>query len=473
MNKLSRRNGNKTTEQPTTTLKLEYPEKTKKKSLKEELESFFDPAPVKEVDPENPDWDTAPKWEEEDLGSQDFLPSSERLLAEPDLGIKYRGEPVKASDLGWDKSKTSEADREYQKLTKQFSETFDKFLEPALEERSNFTSDSKTTNVQQAEELEAQLLREEEESRKGVTTFSYDREAEIIKANHTKNQNFLWTSLMDFRMNLHKVQSIANKLPQHDTYPHFAEDPDLSSKYTSAAESVRSVLHDLIELQQELVETNPHVKEAIAPQSEQRRGKKRNRETRDLEEIWDQIEPFQNSFVDYRNKIIDKWSAKTTFASGVNHTRLKALNTSLSNQIAAILANKDKVTKRSQLKRDRYRVLGKVSTDVFDESNPDAHLNDYDSEIYDDGDFLTQLLKQLLESGVTNVEGMSKAIPNLKRGAKGKTVDRGTKGKRLRYTVHQPIRSFMFPQPDRYPLYDSTLSDQLFNSLFGNNILQR
>ena len=48
-----------------------------------------------------------------------------------------------------------------------------------------------------------------------------------------------------------------------------------------------------------------------------------------------------------------------------------------------------RLVKRSQLKRSQYKVLGKpqASCDV----SHDAHLRDYDEEIFDDGDFYHQV----------------------------------------------------------------------------------
>ena len=55
------------------------------------------------------------------------------------------------------------------------------------------------------------------------------------------------------------------------------------------------------------------------------------------------------------------------------------------------MEDKARLVKRSQLKRSQYKILGKPlgSCDV----SHDAHLRDYEEEIFDDGDFYHQVRK--------------------------------------------------------------------------------
>ena len=75
-------------------------------------------------------------------------------------------------------------------------------------------------------------------------------------------------------------------------------------------------------------------------------------------------------------------------------------------RIFQILGDKDRLIKRTQLKRSQYKVLGKSDVrksptylDETREDNPvnEEHVKDYDTETFDDSDFYHQLLRELIE----------------------------------------------------------------------------
>ena len=87
-------------------------------------------------------------------------------------------------------------------------------------------------------------------------------------------------------------------------------------------------------------------------------------------------------------------------------------------------------------------------------------------EVFDDGEFYHQQLKDFLES---NGDGGDRAMSALegarRRRSKRAGVDRrATKGRKLRYDVHSKLENFMFPQ--RLPQPPMNV-DQLFASLLG------
>lgn len=65
-----------------------------------------------------------------------------------------------------------------------------------------------------------------------------------------------------------------------------------------------------------------------------------------------------------------------------------------------VLKDKDRLVKRTQLKRSSFKVLGKASNvqegvasgkENSTVSCPNAHLKDYDEEVFDDTDFYHQV----------------------------------------------------------------------------------
>lgn len=96
-----------------------------------------------------------------------------------------------------------------------------------------------------------------------------------------------------------------------------------------------------------------------------------------------------------------------------------------------------------------------------------------DVEVYDDGDFYAQLLRDVIEnrslgsssldpSTLADVRGMSAR----QRKNKSKAVDtRASKGRKIRYDVHEKLQNFMVPIEAAQ--WHAEQTDELFASLLG------
>ncbi|KDD71880.1 hypothetical protein H632_c4240p0, partial [Helicosporidium sp. ATCC 50920] len=81
-----------------------------------------------------------------------------------------------------------------------------------------------------------------------------------------------------------------------------------------------------------------------------------------------------------------------------------------------------------------------------------------DPETFDDSEFYSFLLKEFIESS-GNTDASLYSVPK-----KRKVVDhRASKGRKLRYHVHQKLVNFMAPVEVEEPAF----ADQLFSNLFG------
>lgn len=124
--------------------------------------------------------------------------------------------------------------------------------------------------------------------------------------------------------------------------------------------------------------------------------------------------------------------------------------------------DKDRIIKRTQLKRSMLSILGKEDNEnENDESKKneiedktslrDRHLKDYDEEIFDDQDFYNQLVRELIDRRSSNVadpiELARKSIElNQLRAKNKKKVDtKASKGRKIRYNVHKSMVNFMAP----------------------------
>jgi len=99
----------------------------------------------------------------------------------------------------------------------------------------------------------------------------------------------------------------------------------------------------------------------------------------------------------------------------------------------------------------------------------------YDAELFDDGDFFTQLLRELAESGMQDTSDpieMSRQWLKIRQAQQRKkhrpnTDRRASKGRKIKYTEQQPLISYMAPQPLKYPQSNSYFAQQLAASLFS------
>lgn len=144
--------------------------------------------------------------------------------------------------------------------------------------------------------------------------------------------------------------------------------------------------------------------------------------------------------------------------------------------------DKDRILKRTQLKRGQYNIVGKKDQPLDARSqqqlqligNEKINLKDYDHEIFDDQDFYNQLLRELIDRKSSNISDpveLSKKSIELQqlRSKNKKQVDtKASKGRKIKYDIHKPLANFMAP------IYRNQMAEEarneLFSSLFGNHI---
>jgi protein AATF/BFR2 len=118
--------------------------------------------------------------------------------------------------------------------------------------------------------------------------------------------------------------------------------------------------------------------------------------------------------------------------------------------------DKERLIKRTQLKRSVYEICGKTNVENDDnqkslEEMKDRHLKDYDEEIYDDQDFYNQLMRELIDRQTNNVldpvelSRKSIELQNLRNKNKKKVDTKASKGRKIKFDVHKPRVNFMAP----------------------------
>lgn len=184
------------------------------------------------------------------------------------------------------------------------------------------------------------------------------------------------------------------------------------------------------------------------------------------EDLWNHMRSQELSAAPTRATILEKWNQKARGASAI--TPKNKLNNSSANQsIVDVLQEQlhgDRLTKRARTPRSCAPLQLAAPTT----SEPSA--------IYDDADFYGLLLQSLLEQrsadsiAASASSSVSLSLPTgfqMRREAKTKkNIDtKASKGRKMRYTVHEKLQNFM--APEERGTWAERAADELFGSLFG------
>lgn len=201
---------------------------------------------------------------------------------------------------------------------------------------------------------------------------------------------------------------------------------------------------------------------------EPKAGDKRKRDvdtTTSNDELWEEMQATEERAMKKRNIVLEKWSNRVkSKATTMNTRQLGAAkgSQSLVSVLEDHMLNSDRLVKRTQVPRScaPLQAAKKVTEDP---------------SIYDDADFYQMLLKELVDqrttdSGTTGNDGVPTVRwTALKEAKNRKQVDRrASKGRKLRFTVHEKLQNFMAPE-DRRTWEDEAI-DRLFGTLFGQRM---
>lgn len=195
----------------------------------------------------------------------------------------------------------------------------------------------------------------------------------------------------------------------------------------------------------------------------------------------DYSEELSNRFITYtkyRNSVIQKWNDKTRVASNLKN---QPAPISVLSQIQFILGDRNKLTRRTQMRRTKYDIIGEKKVDEDEATNGEGPLplcedrrnvdEEYCTEIFDDDDFYHQLLRELIEhksSDISDPIQLSRQwilLQQMRSKMKRKIDTRATKGRRIRYAVHSKLVNFIAPEVNHD--WTDEMKNELYASLFG------
>lgn len=277
----------------------------------------------------------------------------------------------------------------------------------------------------------------------------YDEQTKF-KAIAVKNQYKIYESLIGLRIKLQKLLTISNRLPFNYTLidNKNKEILDQTIKGIQKLQKIFLEIDDQIEINDKNKEDN----------NCQKSGKRKSTDIDDMV-----LSKRFCSLKEYYPSIIDEWYEKTKFVQ--SNLKLKKFNffdVRPSQVIEQILSDKDRLINRTKVKRSQYKIIG----DNSENTNNDEH-----EHIYDDDDFYHTILSQIIENKLNvNQDLLLKKkftdIQRLRNKAKKNVDTKASKGRKIRYDVHEKLVNFMAPIDTT--TWEEKAKDDLFKSLFGN-----
>lgn len=453
----------------------------RRRNRAQEFEELVDVAP-QELDPEV---DDLPADSEDDSANEqvnggrehyeDVGKSKLRKAKEVALGPQYRGSRVSRDAVsadededdpfsrGFDEGSSDDGESEANGNTSPESgedSTRDESDED--EDIQDGTSDTDLSDNEEEAAARPKLMEQENKSQlrklvakdqKSVAaSISQANKADAEKGRAVKKQRTTFDSLLNTRIKLQKSLVSINTLVAIPSEQLAAQRED-ARLAIEAAETAAFTLFSTLTSFRDLL-------------AEHRTGSKRKRPALDSStptaELMSHLQVQEQESLPHRNAVLQKWSLK---ARGISAQPQRGrLNTDTPTTIIDVLQNQlndtDRLLKRARTPRScaPLQLSNRVTVD---------------EKIYDDADFYGLLLKELLEQKSADSVAASNVdidFNNMRREAKAKkNVDtKASKGRKLRYTVHEKLQNFMAPE-DRGS-WGERQSDELFGSLFGQRM---
>jgi protein AATF/BFR2 len=296
-----------------------------------------------------------------------------------------------------------------------------------------------------------------EEQKSVAATISQAAKEDAQKGIAVKQQRKTFDQLLNVRIRLQKALVASNSMTAaaekhgNDALP-----------YQAAEEAAIKLLNTLDALRQELNAAGGSAKAG---------GKRKRTVKTDTSnsEIWNQLQNSESAVIKTRQSTLEKWSARVRGATALPVSS-KLNNTARQQTITEVLQeqlfNPERLVKRTRTPRSCAPVQAKLK--IAEDPN-----------IYDDADFYQLLLKELVDQRMTDSSSASVPLGDsgkpltqwtaVKEAKTKKNVDtKASKGRKMRYTVHEKLQNFMAPE-DRGS-WEQDAIDRFFSTLLGQRM---
>ncbi|KAF1981523.1 TRAUB-domain-containing protein [Aulographum hederae CBS 113979] len=297
-----------------------------------------------------------------------------------------------------------------------------------------------------------------EEQKSVAATISQAAKADASKGEAVKSQRKTFGSLLNGRISLQKA------LVSTNTYYtlNLGEDDfkqETIGSLQAAETAALSLWNNINSLRSSL--------------SSARTGEKRKRSNFSThtspKQLWAEMQAHESTSKQYRASTLEKWSSKSRPIATVGPQRKlnQTAQQTITDVLAGQLADSSRLIARTRIPRSCAPVQAQQAASMT--KNGTAPVNT--KGIFDDADFYSLLLSDLLATAGHDTSAAADFAPQEQwkaaRDARTKRrVDtKASKGRKVRYTVHEKLLNFMAPE-DRNAWRDQQV-DELFGGLFG------
>ncbi|KAH9530057.1 hypothetical protein DERF_003895 [Dermatophagoides farinae] len=290
----------------------------------------------------------------------------------------------------------------------------------------------------------------------------YNDEIEM-KAISVKNQMILYESLLNLRMKIQKLLTLSNRLPLDLSILNDEQNQEMKNQSMKGIQKLQNLFIEIEDLICHYGDDDPSFD----------RKKRKASDQMQFEQI---LSKRFCTLKEYYPTIIDEWHDKTKFVhTNVNLKKFNSFDIRPSKIIDKILMDKDRLINRTKIQRSQYQIIG----DEIDDDDDDGGGGQRRQDIFDDDDFYQSLLRQIIDNKTSNAssqDGSSSSslnkiieIQRLRSKSKKSIDTKASKGRKIRYDVHEKLVNFMAPI-DRTTMEDEAKND-LFKSVFVNSVI--
>ncbi|KAF9221427.1 TRAUB-domain-containing protein [Gyrodon lividus] len=293
------------------------------------------------------------------------------------------------------------------------------------------------------------------------------REEDRKKGKAISKQIALWDSLLDGRIRLQKSITAGNRLPP---LPQHANSEEVQASLSRMLDEARLLSDELFDFQESLLSASESIQPP--PRKRRRAGEEECSGvdcTAALREASQAASLLECVYHPHLIQTLNKWSSKiqavapsvllpsnrNAFSKSNQHIK------SAAQLIDETLADHTKVLGRTRI----YRGKGaKLDITVMDDGEDQQKE---DPQVFDDTDFYHQLLRDVIDTRGNGSGGNNDWVAVQKQKKAKKKIDtKASKGRKLRYEVHEKIQNFMVPVAVQGGWHEEQI-DELFASLLG------
>ncbi|KAI0285902.1 apoptosis-antagonizing transcription factor [Russula aff. rugulosa BPL654] len=460
-----------------------HPQSLSRLSLAQQIAEIDEPTPA-DLDPEDeqpgpPDL-TGDVVEARDTTSKLGGPSTLRRHLDSIIDPKYVGVKTSRKQLEEHDALGNLPDQD-ESASQSISSEGSASEEDEGEERVQSPDKEEASEDEQSTQKNNQVIQENSSHEKDLaTTVRQRRDEDRKKGRAVTKQLNLWDSLLDARISLQKSVTASNQLPSPTELSEFTfHRRCLEARHALLGESV-ALVEELSTLRDELinkdkeVQWQPRKRRRLQESSEQGRryaSPEIDNVNRDwdtlIKEASDDAMGLEHAYHAHLTRTLEKWSAKVAAVApsallpasrkrfslaGSTKEGVKSVGTQIEDMFQS---GWPALLSRTRRKRSK-------GPHVTSEEGAGDKGSDED-EVFDDTDFYQQLLRDVIESK----GGSGQLMSSQTRKKSKKNVDtRASKGRKLRYEVHEKIQNFMVPVPHHAGWHETQI-DELFASLLG------